>query len=409
MSTQSETTGQIISVKTALVAVLIAAISFASVVVLSAYAPELRDRRTAGLHAYSTSALGYNFAAELLSRQGYDVQISRDTGNLREASREGILILTPASAYDDDELEEVNFDRNGQPTLVVLPKRNGLRDRTNSRHYGMTVELPLEPLGRLLEPLSGDISLHRIAPADEVQLMGETLPVVFTDPVQVLHPEGIEPVLSIDGGVLLGRVPGTRIYILSDPELMNTHGLAHRENAEILVRLMDQLTAKAGAGHIIFDTTMHGFQRSRDLLRLIFEPPLLGATLFAMATMILLGWAAFLRFGRPQAEPPVAATGRQSLIESTAGLFRQTNREPALAGDYEKLARRMIIRELGYPEDLPIDEMDRILKQREARVRSKHADAPPWPDPAKVRTHSQLMNFVKDFHVWKREMSDERE
>ncbi|HBJ93137.1 MAG TPA: hypothetical protein DDZ43_09695, partial [Hyphomonadaceae bacterium] len=88
---------------------------------------------------------------------------------------------------------------------------------------------------------------------------------------------------------------------------------------------------------------------------------------------------------------------------------RQTNREPALAGDYENLARRMIIRELGYPEDLPIEEMDRILKQREARVRAKHADSPPWPDPAKVRTHSQLMNFVKDFHVWKREMSDERE
>lgn len=409
MSSASDNATPIISAKTALIAVLIAAISFASVIVLSAFAPEFRDRRAAGLHAYSTSALGYNFASELLAREGYSVDISRDTGVLRDGASEGLLILTPASAYDARDLDEVNFDREGEPTLVVLPKRNGLRDRSNPRHYRQTFPLPVDRLVDLLAPLSGDMSLERIDAPDEVEMMGATLPVVFSDTVQVLHPQGIEPVITFDGGVLLGRVPSTRIYILSDPELMNTHGLAHRENAEVFVRMIAHFSAKSDLRSVIFDTTIHGFQRSRDLLRLIFEPPLLGATLFAIATMILLGWAAFMRFGRPQAEPPVAATGRQSLIESTAGLFRQTNREPALAGDYEKLARRMIIRELGYPEDLPIEEMDRILKQREVRVRAKHADAPPWPDPAKVRTHSQLMNFVKDFHVWKREMSDERE
>ena len=410
MSASAETPTPIISVRAALIAVLIAAISFASVVVLSAYAPELRDRRVAGLHAYSTSALGYNFATELLDRRGYTVSVSRDEGNLTDPDREGLLIITPGSWSDDDELEEVNYARNGEPTLVVLPKRNGTRDQLNPRFYDMTYILPGERMGELVAPLSENISVDHVTSVGEVALLGKSLPAVFTETVQVLSGGGIDPILTSEAGILMGRVSNSQIYILSEPELMNTHGLSNLENAEILTRIIAHLTRKStNTRPIIFDTTLHGFERSRDLLRLMFEPPLLGATLFALATMILLGWSAFLRFGKPLAEKPVTATGRQSLVESTAGLFRQTNREPSLADEYAQLARRMIIRELGYPDDLSIAEMDRVLKEREKRVRETHASAPAWPDPKTVETHTHLMQFVKDFHVWKREMSDERE
>ena len=95
--------------RTAIIAVVVGVVSFASVIILSAFAPDLENRDRAGLHAYSTSALGYNLAFNLLQQVGYETSISRNPAELQTRVTNGLLILTPASGYDADELEDVQY------------------------------------------------------------------------------------------------------------------------------------------------------------------------------------------------------------------------------------------------------------------------------------------------------------
>ena len=337
--TETTDQGSLFSLRSVLIFVVVGVISFAALVVLSAFAPDLEDKDQAGLHAYSRSALGYNFAVELLRDTGHEVIISRDPNRLDYHPAGEVLILTPENSADEDKLKSLDTE-SGYPTLIVLPKRWGLRSFLNRRHQGKTSELELDDVRKLTNALSDTIGLRRIEPVDRVTAMGTSKPVVISEHLQIMSSGNIVPIISVEEGTLFGRIKGSDIFILSEPELLNTHGLAHIENARLAMMMMDELQDSEEDISLVFDTSLHGFERTRDLLRTLFEPPLLGATLFAVATGILIGWVAFLRFGRPRAEGPAVATGRQSLIDSTAGLFSQTSKEWSLASDYGALMRR---------------------------------------------------------------------
>ena len=407
MSARAET--PILSMRTAIIAVLIGAISFASIIILSAFAPDLQARDRAGLHAYSKSALGYNFAYNLLRQTGYEASISRNPLELETRVTNGLLILTPASGYDADELEEAEYYRGGFPTLVVLPKRSGLADRINPRHYEQTSLFPIDRLNPLVDVFDVNIDLSRIESLDRAMINGRSYDLDLTGDVQVMASSGMRPVLSNGDEILLGKLPGQNVYILSEPELFNTHGLSKLANAEVMEMFMTEIMHPKFGDRIVFDTTLHGFERNRNLLRLLFQPPILGATIFALATALLLGWSAFLRFGRPTRPEQAVATGRQSLIESTAGLFRQTEKEASPAGDYEDLARRQAISAIGYREELSKDQMEEVLHQRDIRLQTAEPDAPKRPDTRSVGSPAQLVQFAKEFHAWKRKLTDERE
>ncbi|MAK60459.1 MAG: hypothetical protein CMK09_05735 [Ponticaulis sp.] len=406
----SERTGApVITFRTALIAVIIGVVSFSALIVLSAFAPELRDKNQAGLHAYSKSALGYNFAVRLLQETGYEVQISRETWRLEYSGQSDLLILTPANRYDADELAEVNLDRAGDPTLIILPKRWGPADVFNRRYFGRTSIISPESVTRLLADAFEGITAVQTDPADEMQFNGRAVETVFTEKMQLITGDTISPIIANDEGVLFGRLEETDVYIVSDPELFNTHGLNKPQNAAVMLDIMETLAGDGFRIPVIFDTTLHGFERDKNLLRLLFEPPVLAATLFGIATALLLGWSAFLRFGRPREAPAEIATGRQSLIESTAGLFKQTEQQASLAEDYDGLATRLTLKSLGFAEDLPPDQADQILARRAEKRKEDKPDLPSRPDPSQVSSAYQLLHFAQTYHTWKEELSDDRE
>ena len=80
----------LISLRTALIIVIIGVLSFSSLFVLLAFAPDLQDKNYAGPHAYSKSALGYNFSAELLKETRLQAHDPSRGGRIRD--REKIII-----------------------------------------------------------------------------------------------------------------------------------------------------------------------------------------------------------------------------------------------------------------------------------------------------------------------------
>lgn len=395
----------LISLRTALIIVIIGVLSFSSLFVLLAFAPDLQDKNYAGPHAYSKSALGYNFSAELLKETGFDVRMSRNPDLLQDVDDDNLLVLTPGGDYHSDDLEALETNRYGL-VLIVLPKRMGLTSFTDRRRQSNTELLPTADVQRLLSVIDADLKVSQIPAVSSLSFDGEDWPVQFQEVTQVITDGPVLNILSSSEGTVFGRVSGTNVFILSDPELMNTHGLSSLDNSVVMLELFDAHVYSKDDVAINFDTTIHGFERTRNLLRLVFEPPLLGATLFAFATAILLGWTAFVRFGKlPNPEPALKA-GRTTLINSTAGLFSQTQREAGLAADYGKLVERQTINDLGYSEDMNSAQTDRILQQL-INTRSDDAGkAVTPPDASSVKTSGQLVNFAKAYHQWKRNMKN---
>ncbi|MDP1556127.1 MAG: hypothetical protein Q8L84_11785 [Hyphomonas sp.] len=384
------------------VAILIgvAAISFGAVLVMAGWAPELRDRNRAGDHPYSTSAIGYNGFVRLLESAGYPVSVSRLEGDLE--SRDWGLMIVTLPAYGGISALQ---DRSLQPTtLVVLPKWLGRTDPLNAARQADTRFIEARDLNDELAVLYPGVEILRIpvptaieAPFGEVTLKPDVR-------LQLIKAPSLETVVEVNDGALLAYDESRSLYILSDPDLINTFGLARAENARFAVQLVDFLRYDS-AEPILLDATLHGFERSENLLKMMFSVPYIGVTLVALAAALLLGWAATVRFGPPLTEARAIALGKQALADNSAGLVAMARREARMAPGFLALVRRRLAREIGAPRMLteaqvsdmfdrlgPDPETGRVFSQMEAELK----------EPAASR--DDLLTKTRALYRWRKEI-----
>src|SRR5690606_37342754 len=134
----------------------------------------------------------------------------------------------------------------------------------------------------------------------------------------------------------------TGLYVLSEPDLLNTQGLKSLAGAQTAVGVLDAL--RAARTPIVFDLTLHGFQRTRNLGRLLLEPPLLGMTLVLAALAAFAGWQAAVRFGPARQTRRVVALGKRALADNTAAFVRMARREHHMGPPYALLIRGAVAR-----------------------------------------------------------------
>ena len=104
---------------TILLIVAIGILAFAAMLVLGAYAPDLRSGRNGGAHALSNAATGFSGIVQLARATGRNPVILRNQDFL---DTEDLVVLTPENGTTD--MTRVLADRTTRPTLVVLPKWN---------------------------------------------------------------------------------------------------------------------------------------------------------------------------------------------------------------------------------------------------------------------------------------------
>jgi hypothetical protein len=387
---------------TRVVAILItvAAISFGAVLVMAGWAPELRDRNRAGDHPYSTSALGYNGFVRLLEDAGYPVKVSRLESDL-ESRGWGLMIVT-LPAYGNFSVLD---DRAFQPeTLVVLPKWTGRTDPLNAARQADTRFIEARDLNdQLSVPYPGAEILRVRAPASIETPFGAA--VIKPDVrLQLIKDASLETIIAVEDGALLAYDPARSLYILSDPDVFHTFGLSQRENARFAVQLVDFLRYDS-TEPILLDATLHGFERSENLLKMMFSVPYVGVTLVALAAALLLGWAATIRFGPPLVEARAIALGKQALADNSAGLVAMARREARMAPGFLALVRRRLAREIGAPRTLteaqvsdmfdrlgPDTETGRVFSQMEAELK----------EPAASR--DDLLTKTRALYRWRKEI-----
>lgn len=386
--------------RTIAVLLTIAIVSFGAVMVLAGWAPELRDRDQAGDHPFSTSALGYNGIVQMLEDQGYPVEISRLEQRL--SSRDwGVMVVTISPLSMNGKLQETRL----QPTtLIVLPKWVGQTDPFNARRQRDTRFMEARNLNDLLDRLDIEGEIGRVNLPPRTQTPFGNMALKPDLKMQVIRSETLLPVIKAGDGMLLGKFSDRDIYVLSDPDMLNTFGLAERENARFAVQLMDWLRQDKDEP-ILFDATLHGFVRSANLLQMVFDIPFIGATLAALASAFLLGWSALVRFGPTAREGRVIALGKQALVDNSAGLFTMARRETRMAPGYLAMVRRRVARDIAAPRTMteaqlsalfdrlgPEEQSGKTFSQIESSLRGPSA------------TREELMTRTRDLYRWRRDI-----
>jgi hypothetical protein len=392
-------------------------LSFVAFVLLSVYGRDLESRPTPQANTFSYSALGHRGLAEFLRSMGLGV-VSR------QAPAGGVgpgrpLVLAEPEAGDPDRLKALYKEaRDRHAALVlVLPKWGPGPPRKNKPDWLSRVTLLSHTAIEGTVKALGDDGLRDVT-VERLQeglsctaRWGESTVALRIDVApQLLKPApGLDPVVGCSGGYLIARRAGAgepATFLISDPDLLNNQGLGREGNAEGVYQLFVRDLAAKG---VVFDETIHGFNRIPGLLAEALRFPMV---LGVLQSLLLLGavlWAGMGRFGKPLPVRSGIGAGKEVLIDNTAKLlangghaadslllyFRQTTR--AVAAHYflppdlaegERLARLQRLTD-GHRQGLNLAAAERSIQRL----------------PAGRRGEEQAAKIAGRLHEWRREMS----
>lgn len=378
---------------------------------LTAAAPDLRQP-DAGAHALSKSAVGYAGLVRLLKETGAPVVVSR--GEVRSASDDtSLLVLTPpmgAGPKQRVRMEELTRNHLG-PTLIILPKWMVTEDPRRPGWVGAHAQAapgdmaPLLPADLRMTLGTAKASAAPVLRAGQAPAFPDGVSLPF-GPVENLQagrstvgiPALVEPVQ----GVVLAEAKGRSVYVLTDPDLVNNHGLASWRTAQSALAMVAAL--RGPRSPVVFDVSLNGYNRSRSLLRVMLQPPFLPASLCGLLAAALMGAHAAVRFGAPRRAGRAIELGKRALADNAAALIRLANRRPSMAPRYAAVIRTEAGRALGAPRDLAPEALDGVL-DRLGAARGTVAFSELAAEAQAVRTDADLMQSADKLHRWLREMT----
>ena len=371
---------------------------------------DLDQRKTASANSYSQSAIGHRAFVELLRRMGHGVERLTQVRQAQSLNGELLIFAEPPSTYIFDETFDDCADRLSA-ILLVLPKRLGRPDQsgqkiTNSRLISeREVEYILQRFLPMATMLRADSLNFEIDTEWQGRLAGLEPKV---DDLQLIRSVDLEPIISSDQGVLVGVTEYREcpFYILSDPDLMATHGLSQGDNAEICLGIVNDV-ARDSAG-VLFDEVSHGFAFQENVWQALLRPPLLIATLHGFLALVLLLWATRGRLGKPLSSGPAIPPGKRYLIDNTVGLLRQGHYDRAMARQYleqvlsavaiafhlnydDLESRDQKLREIAANKNVPFPLDDwRLVLKRNSRQSNK--------------SDRQIQRIARQTNAWQKEM-----
>lgn len=339
----------------------VGALAFIAMLVLGAYAPDLRSGRNGGTHALSNAATGFSGLVRLAEATGRNPTIVRAQDELKS---EDLAVITPDHGSID--LSGILEQRGPRATLLVLPKWDTTADKGRTGWVRVAGLLPAQDPARTLYPETplligrergNSLSLTTVP-------FGSPPDLQFIAPavVQWMSSDQLSPVITdSQGHIVLGQLKQQRLYILADPDLLNNHAMGDERQAKAALVLLDYLNS-TGARSVLFDVTANGLGRSQSPLKLAFDAPFLAVTLTIFAAMVLAAWQALFRFGPALRRPRAIAFGKAALVDNSAALFRKAGRQSHLGGRYVELICERAIRLFRLPATLDRSELRERLE-----------------------------------------------
>ncbi|MDQ3337707.1 MAG: DUF4350 domain-containing protein [Myxococcota bacterium] len=306
--------------RTLAIIIVVAIVSLGAAVVLTVLGDDLDESApSAGADSYSVSAIGHRGLVDILAK--LDIPVIKSRGDSSAKAKNGVLLILEPTVSDDASKQRLRDLAKAAPrVIVVLPKWYGSA-AVGDKWIEEANMLPPSEVEDVLKTLDFDYTtgISRFGAGKDFR--GEDItksPTIRHDPQLVDVGEHYEPLVSDPQGyALLFR--SENVYVLSDPDVMNNHGLRIPENALFTVNLIEKLR---NGGPVIIDEVVHGYAQQPSLMRTLFRFPLVLATLQVLICALLAIWAAMVRFGPTKAAAPPLAPGKDFLIQNTAALLK---------------------------------------------------------------------------------------
>lgn len=393
-------------------------VSFLAFVLLSVYGRDLERRATPQANTFSYSALGHRGLVELLRSMGLGV-VSR------QAPAGGVgpgrpLILAEPDARDPERLKTLRAEARDRraPLVLVLPKWSpGPPARKRPDWLSRVSLISTTEVERVVREL-GDEDLRDVA----VERPGGTLSCTArwgSSPVelridhepQLLTPSpALAPVVECSGGYLIARRAGVAepaTFLISDPDLLNNQGLDREGNAEGIYQFLTQDLAATG---VVFDETIHGFNRIPGLLAEALRFPMVLGVLQSLLLLGVVLWAGMGRFGKPLPAAAGLGAGKEILIDNTAKLLANGGHAADSLLLYFRQTTRAVAVHYFLPPDLAESErmarLQQLTDRRGQRLNLAAAERSIGRLPAGRRGDEQAARIAGRLHEWRWEMTN---
>lgn len=373
-------------------------LAFIAMLVLGAYAPQLRSGKNGGGHALSNSAVGFSAIVRLAESTGHNPRIVRRPDML---DSENLVVLTPEWTAD---ISNVLGLRSAKATLIVLPKWAAVRDPKRPAWVKVQGLAPTYVPQGVLAPAYELAVIRRKGRGEALRTVPDYVPadMRFIAPpvVQSVAGKGLEPIVVDPGGqIVLGKLGGGPLYVLADPDLLDNHGMANARQARAALAMLDYLNSNQADG-ILFDVTLNGLGIQRSPLKLAFDPPFLGVTLTIFAALLLAGIQAAVRFGAPRRRERAIAFGKAALVDNSAALVRRARREARVGRLYADVVRERIAALFRIPAAARGPALDeRLDGLKTSRPFSELAR-----QVSEARDRNELLAAARALHHWQTEV-----
>ncbi len=346
MSGETARRDRIFRRRTAAVLAVLSAVTLAVTLFYLIFPEVPNEIRSVGADTFSVSALGYHALVELL-KQDVPVLVSRQDSAHKARPGTPLLVLEPSGRSDRIERLErlLGIAHQRQvTTLVVLPKWDGSPMAERPAWVGQVRLLAdAEPAAVLAAALGGDEIEGEVVvrPRRPGTWSGELTelgiePEIVRAPqllrTETLRDRGMSVVLGSDHGALVMRSQDDLLWVVSDPDVLNTAGLAQGDNP-VLARAL--LVGLLEPESLVVDEVLHDYGQQHNLWRALIRFPLICVTLHMLALFALLLWATTSRFGQPLPAPSRLPPGKLTLLDSTARLL-------SLGGDVKHSLERYL-------------------------------------------------------------------
>jgi hypothetical protein len=385
--------------RTMLIVTAIGALAFIAMLVLGAYAPDLRSGRNGGAHALSNAATGFSGLVQLADATGRKPIITRSKDQLKS---EDLTVITPDHGWAD--LSDILDRRGPRATLLVLPKWETAADPQKPGWIRVSGLLPATDPARILYPATPIGIAREKTNSEPLKNVADAAPanLRFLAPrvLQTFSGKDVRPIITnVRGAIVLGQIGARPLYILADPDLINNHGMGDERQARASLALLDYLNS-TDAESVQFDVTTNGLGRSRSPLKLAFDAPFLAVTLTIFIAMLLAAWQALVRFGPVRRSERAIAFGKAALVDNSAALIRKAGREAHLGSRYVEVIRERAVALFRLPPTLDPEALNaRLETLNPNRSFASAADA-----ASHAGSREALLNAAKSLNEWIKEV-----
>lgn len=314
-----------------------------------------------------------------------------------------------------------NASNQELPTLIIMPKWRASVLTDGIARQSDLVDLSVIQ-GELSKTDFSNIRLQRGWPGFEEGQVG--LSREQSRKISLFHaqtfdraslPEGCQEILGISSGALIVRCEGNEyVDLLSDPDLLNNHGLALAENAAFAVSLINHLRVKDETGPVYLDTSGaplddvkpkdegRSYERSASDLKRFFAYPLsvIWGTLILVAATCF--WRGAYRFGPPLREASAnIEMSKTAAIEATARLLRLSGNDGRMTGQFvlHLLAdKAQLFFGPGAGNEAGIERLfKRLARRDQAAAKALHSSAQALIDRGHLMTRANLHRNLEIF------------